>query len=205
MSKQLAQRRKIKGPVIPEKTAGDKVFEVASELFYNQSIRGVGVETIVKEAGVAKISLYRSFASKDDLIVAYLEKRNIGYWHIVDEILAKHKGDPRGQLRALIDYVAARATTQGYRGCPFINYAAEFPEKTHPGHKAVDANKVEMRRRLASLASAINARRPAQLADALFLLIEGAYASSQTLGGRNGPAKILPQAAEDLIESHLNR
>jgi len=190
---------------MPEKTAGDKVFEVASELFYSQSIRGVGVETIVKEAGVAKISLYRKFASKDDLIVAYLENRNIGYWHIVDEILAEHKGDPRGQLRALIAYVADRATTQGYRGCPFINYAAEFPDKTHPGHRAVNANKEEMRRRLATLASAINARRPSQLADALFLLVEGAYASSQTSGGRNGPAKILPQAAEDLIESHLNR
>jgi AcrR family transcriptional regulator len=205
MSKQLAQRRKTKGPVIPEKTAGDKVFEVASELFYSQSIRGVGVETIVKEAGVAKISLYRNFASKDDLIVAYLENRNTGYWHIVDEILAGHEGDPRGQLRALIAYVADRATTRGYRGCPFINYAAEFPERAHPGHRAVEENKAEMRRRLASLASAINARRPEQLADALFLLIEGAYASSQTLGGRNGPAKILPQAAEGLIESYSNR
>ena len=204
MSEQLAPRRKTKGRVIPEKTAGDKVFKVASELFYNQSIRGVGVETIVKEAGVAKISLYRSFASKDDLIVAYLENRNTGYWHIVDEILARHAGDPRGQLRALIAYVADRSTTRGYRGCPFINYAAEFPERAHPGHRFVEANKAEMRRRLVSLASAINARRPAQLADALFLLIEGAYASSQTLGGRNGPAKILPQAAESLIECHLN-
>lgn len=205
MSRPSIQRRKAKGPAIAEKTAGDKVFEVASELFYSQSIRGVGVETIVKEAGVAKISLYRSFASKDDLIVAYLEDRNTGYWHIVDEILAKHDGDPRRQLRALIAYVADRATTQGYRGCPFINYAAEFPERAHPGHRAVDANKAEMRRRLAGLASAINAWRPTQLADALFLLIEGAYASSQTLGGRNGPAKNLPHAAEHLIESYLNR
>jgi AcrR family transcriptional regulator len=204
MSKQLAQRRKTKRHMPPEKTAGDKVFEVASELFYTQSIRGVGVETIVKEAGVAKISLYRSFTSKDDLIVAYLENRNTRYWRIVDGILAKHEGDPRSQLRALIAYVADRVTTQGYRGCPFINYAAEFPERAHPGHRAVDANKAEMRRRLANLASAINVRRPAQLADTLFLLIEGAYASSQTQGGRNGPAKNLPQAAEHLIESHLN-
>lgn len=205
MSKQLAQRRKTKGRVISEKTAGDKVFEVASELFYSQSIRGVGVEAIVREAGVAKISLYRNFASKDDLIVAYLENRNADYWHIVDEILAKHEGDPRRQLRALIAYVADRATSRGYRGCPFINYAAEFPERAHPGHRAAEGNKAEMRRRLANLASAINARRPEQLADALFLLIEGAYASSQTLGGRDGPARILPQAAEGLIENYSNR
>ena len=57
---------------------------MAAELFYSQSIRAVGVETIVKQAGVAKISLYRSFASKDDLIVAYLDNRNADYWRNVD-------------------------------------------------------------------------------------------------------------------------
>src|SRR6185437_10067424 len=57
----------------PEKRAGERVFEIAADLFYRQGIRSVGVEAIVKQAGVAKISLYRSYASKDDLIVAYLE------------------------------------------------------------------------------------------------------------------------------------
>ncbi len=186
------------------KRAGDRIFEVAADLFYNEGIRAVGVETIVKKAGVAKISLYRKFASKDDLIVAYLENRNTDYWRDVDEIVARHEGDPRKQLRSLIAYVTGRATTQGYRGCPFINYAAEFPERSHPGHQIVDANKREMRRRLLDLATALDARYPEGLADALFLLIEGAYASSQTLGGRSGPAKILPSAADNIIESHLN-
>ena len=58
------------------KLARDKVFEVAADLFYRQGVRAVGVDTIVKQAGVAKISLYRSFASKDELIVAYLQDRN---------------------------------------------------------------------------------------------------------------------------------
>jgi AcrR family transcriptional regulator len=203
MRKRLAQDKKGKRPTISTRAARDKLFDIASDLFYNQSIRGVGVETIVQKAGVAKITLYRNFASKDDLIVAYLQNRNAAYWHIVDEIFAEHEGDPRRQLRALIAYVADRAITKGYRGCPFINYAAEFPEKDHPGHNVVHVNKQEMRRRLTSLASAMNASRPDQLADALFLLVEGAYASSQTLGGRNGPSKSLAQAAEDLIESHL--
>jgi len=68
----------------------------------------------------------------------------------------------------------------------------------------VNANKAEMRRRLTSFASAMGSRRPAQLADALFLLIEGAYASSQTLGGREGPAKVLQKAAAALIDGHLD-
>src|SRR5579872_2371459 len=88
------------------KRAGDRIFEVAADLFYRQSIRSVGVETIVEQAGVSKISLYRAFDSKDDLIVAYLENRNAEYWRVVDRVIAKHEGDPRAQLRALVDYVS---------------------------------------------------------------------------------------------------
>jgi AcrR family transcriptional regulator len=187
-----------------EKRAGDRVFEVAADLFYKESIRAVGVETIVKQAGVAKISLYRNFDSKDDLIVAYLENRNVDYWRNIDRLMAAKENDPRAQVRALVGYVASRATTSRYRGCPFINYASEFPDPSHPGHRIVGKNKREMRRRLVALSKAIGASRPTQLADALFLLIEGAYASSQTLGGRDGPAANLPRAADNLIGCHLN-
>jgi len=186
-----------------EGLAREKVFAVAADLFYRRSIRAVGVETIVQEAGVAKISLYRSFASKDDLIVAYLENRNAGYWRHIDRLMATRR-DARARLRALIAYVAGRATTRGYRGCPFINYAAEFPEASHPGHRVVAANKREMRDRLADLSKAIGAHRPGQLADALFLLIEGAYASSRTLGGSSGPGAALARSAAALIAAHLD-
>ncbi len=203
MSDPARQAPRTTARVRGEKPAGERVFEVAADLFYSQGIRSVGVETIVKQAGVAKISLYRNFESKDDLIVAYLESRNAEYWRIVDRIMAAQQNNARAQLRALVSYVAGRATTPGYRGCPFINYAAEFPNASHPGHQIAEQNKREMQRRLLSLSKAIGAPRPAQLADALFLLIEGAYASSQTLGGRKGPAAVLPWAADALIEGHL--
>ncbi|HXP04785.1 MAG TPA: TetR/AcrR family transcriptional regulator [Stellaceae bacterium] len=204
MRRPLSQPPKATARTTGEKRAGEKVFEVAADLFYSQSIRSVGVETIVKQAGVSKISLYRNFASKDDLIVAYLKNRNDDYWHNVDRIMAARRDNSLAQLRALIDYIAGRAITPGYRGCPFINYAAEFPDTSHPGHRVVEENKREMRQRLDSLAKAIGARRPTQLADALFLLIEGAYASSQTLGGRHGPAATLSCTADILIESHVS-
>jgi len=73
---------------------------VAADLFYRESIRSVGVETIVQKAGVAKISLYRSFASKDDLIVAYLNDRNETYWRAIDRLLAKQEGEPRAAAAA---------------------------------------------------------------------------------------------------------
>lgn len=202
MKQPNARKAKTQGSA-PEKRAGERVFEVASQLFYRESIRSVGVETIVKQAGVAKISLYRSFASKDDLIVAYLERRNEEYWGIIDRLLAKHRQDSRAQLRALIDYVAQRAMTPGYRGCPFINYAAEFPDASHPGHRVAAANKRRMRDLMTRLAKATGISDAASLADALFLIIDGAYASSQTLGGRHGPAKAASWAAEALIASAL--
>jgi AcrR family transcriptional regulator len=191
-------------PAKKSKRAGERIFDVAADLFYRQSIRSVGVETIVEQAGVSKISLYRSFASKDDLIVAYLENRNAEYWKLLDRMLERHRNDPRAQLRALIGYIADRTTTPGYRGCPFINYAAEFPDPSHPGHRVAATNKTEMRRRLVALIEAIGIAVAAHTADAIFLLIDGAYASSQTLGGRNGPAKAALWAAEALIDSALS-
>jgi AcrR family transcriptional regulator len=188
-----------RGDATAGRRAGDRVFEVASDLFRNQGIRAVGVETIVKQAGVAKISLYRSFASKDDLIVAYLNNINATYWANVDEHLARHDKEPRSQLRAYIAYIAESATTAGYRGCPFINYSAEFPDPSHPGHRVAEANRIEMRRRLVVWARAMQVANPAKLADGLLLLIDGAYASSQTLGGPRGPAAALVWAANALV------
>lgn len=179
--------------------AGDRILEAALDLFRREGIRAVGVETIVKKAGVAKISLYRSFDSKDDLIVAYLNKMNSSYWANVDEYLAKHDGDPRSQLRAYMAYIAESATTPGYLGCPFINYSGEFPDPSHPGHRVAEANRIEMRRRLLEWTKAMKTAHPSKLTDGLLLLIDGAYASSQILGGPKGPAAMLVWAADALI------
>jgi len=194
-----------RGAETEQRRAGDRVFEAASGLFRNQGIRAVGVETIVKTAGVAKISLYRSFASKDDLIVAYLDNVNTTYWANVDEHLARHGSGPHTQLHAYIAYIAESATTPGYRGCPFINYSAEFPDPSHPGHRVAQANRVEMRRRLLAWVTVMKVTQPAKLADGLLLLIEGAYAGSQTLGGPTGTAAALVWAADTLIAGAVSK
>jgi AcrR family transcriptional regulator len=183
------------------KLARDKVFAVAADLFYRKGVRAVGVEEIVREAGVAKISLYRSFPSKDDLVVAYLAQRNADFWRQWDEAFARYDSDPRAQLDAIMTYIAQRTTQPGYRGCPFINYCAEFPEASHPGHQVAEANKHEMRRRFVLIAEELRAPEPQRLADALLLLVEGAYAISQTLGGRKGPGHELVWAANALVEA----
>lgn len=183
--------------------ARDRVFDVASDLFYRKGIRAVGVEEIVQQAGVAKISLYRSFQSKDELIVAYLERNNAAYWRQLDALLAPHAGDPRAWLDALMEHLAERTTQPGYRGCPYINYCGEFADRAHPGHRVAQANKREWRRRLLRAVEALGAAEPKRLADSLMLLVEGAYALSQTLGGRAGPGKAIVWAARALVEAEL--
>src|SRR5689334_18136528 len=83
------------------KTARDRILETAAELFYRDGIRAVGVDTIIARSGVAKMSLYRNFPSKDDLVVAFLEMRDRLYRERWDGIMARHPGDPRAQIAAL--------------------------------------------------------------------------------------------------------
>jgi AcrR family transcriptional regulator len=186
------------------KLARDKVFEVAADLFYRKGIHAVGVEEIVKSAGVAKISLYRNFASKDELVVAYLEERGRTFLRHWDETFDRYRDDPRAQLRAVMTYLAERTTKEGYRGCPFINFCAEFPDHTHPGRRAAQAVKKALLERFLRIAEVLRAPRPRELANALLLLIEGAYAISQTLGGgRDGVGHSIVWASEALVDGQL--
>jgi AcrR family transcriptional regulator len=182
--------------------ARDRIFAAAKDMFYRQGIRAVGVESIVAAAGATKMSLYRSFPSKDDLVVAYLKDRDVLYWQWWDDIMDHHAGDPRAQLRALVDSVGKRTTRPEYRGCPFTNAATEFPDPDNPGREVAAENKRELRTRLRGLANAIGARDPGALADQLFLLIEGAYASGQMMGS-DGPAVSIIDAADALVDAQL--
>ncbi len=185
--------------VVPPKPARERILDVACDLFYREGIRAIGVDTIVAEAGVTKMSLYRSFASKDELVMAYLERRNGTYWAWWDDV-ARRCPDPREQLLTLVNEIGERVARRGYRGCPFTNAAIEFPDPAHPGRKVAEANKRELRRRLIALSEALGARDPESLGEQLLLLIEGAYSSSQTFGP-DGPTRQLVAAAAALTDA----
>jgi AcrR family transcriptional regulator len=184
--------------------AREKVFAAASDLFYRKGIHAVGVEEIVRVAGVAKISLYRSFASKDDLVVAYLEHRGRTFLEGWDEAFDRYKEEPGEQLRAILNYAAETTEEDGYRGCPFINFTAEFPDPAHPGRKVAAQVMQAIRDRFLRLAETLGAPDAQKLADAWLLLFEGAYALSQTLGPAAGTARrSLLWAGERLAEVEL--
>src|SRR5215469_18763160 len=182
----------------------DRLLNTANDLFYRRGIHTVGIDEVIAAAGVAKMSLYRSFPSKDELVAAYLARRSGFYWAWWDRVVARHPGDPRRQLLALTGSMRKRALRAGWRGCPFTNAACEFPAPDHPARHVAEANKREMRRRFRVLAKAAGARSPARLADQLTLLFEGTYASVLTLGHR-GPARALVEAAASMIDAQLRK
>jgi len=184
------------------KSARERVLDSAAELFYRDGIRAVGIDTIIAASGVAKMSLYRNFASKDALIAAYLERLEVGYRQRWDRLVAAHPGAPLAQLRAIVASIERTVSRPGYRGCPFSNAVTEFPEPDHPGRAVALANKAELRARLHALASAIGARDPALLGDQLLLLIEGAYATAPAVG-RDRAVRGLTEAADALVAAAL--
>ncbi|MFI0843511.1 TetR/AcrR family transcriptional regulator [Mesorhizobium sp. IMUNJ 23232] len=182
--------------------AADRILDTARRLFYLEGIRAIGVDEIVRQAGVTKPSLYRSFASKDDLAASYLKIYDQEFWKRFDAAVAAHPGDPRKQILAFLSRVGERAVMEGYRGCGMTNAAVEYPEPNHPARAVGEANKRELRRRLREMAAGMGAADADTLGDGLLLLIEGAYISGQ-LFGPGGPAATVAQNADRLIEASL--
>lgn len=182
--------------------AADKILDVAGDLFYREGIRAVGVDEIVRRAGVTKPSLYRAFPSKDELAACYLRQYDLGFWARFDRSVARYPGDARRQIVDFLAGVGHRSQKKGYRGCGMTNAAVEYPEENHPARIVSEDNKKELRRRLRAMAIEMGARDPDALGDGLLLLIEGAYISAQ-LFGPGGPSKAVAQSADLLIGASL--
>jgi AcrR family transcriptional regulator len=188
-------------PPAPPPKAADRILTTASELFYREGARAIGVDEIVARAGATKPSLYRAFESKDQLIAAYLQGQAEGFWAYFDAAIDAHPGDPKAQILGFFQALAERADKPGYRGCGLTNAAVEYPDRKHPGRKVAVDHKADLRERLRGMTKAMDARKPKKLADSLLLLIEGVYVTSQ-LFGADGPAAAARGAAEALIEAH---
>lgn len=179
----------------------EQILKTVSELFFREGYRAIGIDTIVQKSGVAKMTLYRHFASKDDLIVAYLERANEQFWGWFESSTADAAGDARAQLLALYAALEKLVSTPTCFGCPFLNAAAEFPEREHPGHRVALAHKQQVRQRLHALASEAEADNADALADQLLLLMDGAFVSVRMFGVDN-PGRHVAAGAAALIDAH---
>jgi AcrR family transcriptional regulator len=179
----------------------DRILSVARDLFYERGVRAVGVDEIAEAAGTNKMTLYRHFASKDLLVAECLRqfgRQSEAEW---DRLAAAHPADPRGELVAWLAVMTDRIVAGGGRGCALANAAVELAEKEHPARKVVEEVKRAQRDRLVGLCGAAGLDEPEFLADELFLLLEGARVSAQSVG-RDGPAARLVRMGEAIIASH---
>lgn len=176
----------------------ERILATASDLFYKRGVRAVGVDLVIEEAGVAKTSLYRYFPTKDDLIVAFLEREDVDFWSVWDDVGKRHANDPIGELNAHMRWIGERLSRLNYRGCPQINVAAEFAEHGHPTRQVARSHMRALRARLAALAHRLNAARPDELAAQLAVLINGAFVSSELLAPDEA-TEILLRSAHALV------
>ena len=185
----------------PAPTAKNQLLHTAARLFYEHGYRAIGVDTIAAESGIGKMTLYRHFASKDDLIVAFLRYSNDVFWEIFEHS-TRAAATPRGQLLAFFEALQAQVTSPVSHGCPFLNLSTEYPETHYAGHQVALENKQAVRARFAQLAQAAGAQAPEVLADALLLLMDGAYMSARMFGGApHIPGASVAAAARCLIEA----
>ena len=173
-----------------------RILAAADRLFYTQGIRAVGVDAVAAAAGVSKRTLYNHFASKDDLVAAYLT--------------ARFKPAPasdrpaREQIRRYFERIEAMVADGSFRGCPYVNAVTELGDPKHPAVRIAVQFKEERRQWYRALLERIGVRDPEALATQIQLLAEGAIATALV---RGDPAAVRAArgAAEVLIDASLRK
>lgn len=174
-----------------------RIMASASQLFSQYGYQAVGVDTIIAEANVAKATLYKHFASKDDLIVAYLHQEEAYLWGWWEEAI-EETSTPRERLLAIFRALEKRVTSPVCFGCPFLIAVAEFPDHDHPAHRVALDHKEQVRQRIFALADSAGLSNPDGITDLLYLIFDGAFMSARLFGPQN-PAEQLAQQIEVLL------
>jgi AcrR family transcriptional regulator len=175
------------GPCGTKVRVRDRIFDTACELFYKQGIRGVGVDAIASEAGTNKMSFYRSFPSKDELVDEYVRDAARQYREWWDSVVAPYPGDPRRQAEALFEASYRNPSSQCDRGCAMANVMVEIQEQDHAALAIVREHKSEIRARLRQMARDMGARDPDLLGDSLMLLLGGTFQSRMIFPSCDSP------------------
>ncbi|WP_018653160.1 TetR/AcrR family transcriptional regulator [Actinomadura flavalba] len=159
-----------------------RILNAADDLFYTQGINATGVDRVIDTAGVARMTFYKHFGSKENLILAYLEGREVRWQARLDQCVKDAGDDPGARLLAVFDALRGWATSfSRFRGCSFVNAMAELADPDHPARTLVTSYKRDLRDTVRALAGATTAADPDLLTDQLLLVYEGAI-STHSLG-----------------------
>jgi AcrR family transcriptional regulator len=180
----------------------ERILTAARDLFYRLGIRAVGVDAIAEAAATNKMTLYRHFGSKDELVAAYLgelAKEGDAVW---ERLANDFPGDPHAQLEGWVVHVEAIFAGRVDRGCAIANAAVELRDMEHPARHIIEDYKTRKRERLVALFREAGYAEPELLADEVFLLFEGARISSQCYAGPSGPATRVVGMLRSLLAGH---
>jgi AcrR family transcriptional regulator len=161
-------------PRDPEQTRG-RILDAAGRLFYRDGIRPVAMDAVAEMAGITKRTLYYHFDSKDDLVIAYLRHTGERLDASLARAMSRRGGSAMDRLQGLFEDLEARFAREEFRGCPFVNAAAELTESA-PARAEAATYKERMRAWFESMVRELGARDPVALSEQLAILLDGAIA-----------------------------
>lgn len=183
----------------PDASVRERILETATRLFYREGIQAVGIQRLIDEAGIAKASLYAHFASKDDLVAAYLERKALAFRTQVAERLAGPRLGARAKLLRLFDLLIEMTERPDFRGCPFLNARSEVTAPTHPAQQVTKGQRDYLHELVGTLVRETGVSSPERLTHALLLLMDGATATA-LLDADGHAARDARWAAERLLD-----
>lgn len=183
----------------------ERILETAAELFYADGIRAVGVDTIIARAGVAKASFYKHFPSKDDLVVAFLKRRDAQWRELLRRAVERQSPEPAGRPLAIFDVLAQRFAKPEFRGCAFINSIVELANRSHAAHAAADEHKRAVTAYLSELLQAAGVADAEALAHEFMVLMDGAIVTALREGSPRAAQSAKRIAATLLREATAAR
>lgn len=180
----------------------EQLIEAAMDLFQERGFRATGIDAILSRAGVAKMTLYKHFGSKDDLVFAALRRADEQWRHWFAQEVERRATDPRGRLIAIFEIATDLIGRPDFQGCMFVRAAGEFTDQDDPVRSACAEHNKLLTRYLTGLAEDAGAADPADLASQLTILFLGAIASAQVNGAAD-PGCVACRAARVLIDSQI--
>lgn len=185
----------------------DHLVEVAKNLFYKHGFRAVGIDTVLEESGVAKKTLYNHFKSKDELIIATLQRREQQWLESLrarmPELVMNQASDPRlAKVLSFFDALDEWINSDFFYGCMFINASAEYPRQNDPIHVVCASHKKLVAQFIEELIAALELKDPHSMAQNIALVVDGAITAAHTSNNKQA-AKQAKHITQTLLEPYL--
>lgn len=178
----------------------DRILDVAGQLFYQRGIRAVGIDTIIAQAGVAKMTFYKHFRSKDLLVVEFLKRRDAMWRAWFEAAVRRLAPNTQDRPLAIFDALEERFSLQDFRGCAFINTMVEMADGDHMAHQVAAEHKQKVKELVRGILSDAGAADSDELASAFLLLMDGAIVTA-VRERKPGSAKAAKRIAAILLSN----